>query len=243
MAATRSRVDRRSDALLLVDADTDPAAFAELYRRHAASVFRWLERRMGWLAADLTAETFTRAWLQRGRFSDQREGSALPWLLGIAGRLVADAARHDRVETRARERLGLTTELVSDDGYDEVERRLSPRSIVERRLAGSGTSCSAQSCANSRPPSGRRRCVTASGGGGSCSVPSPAARSPALRRSLPSWLAAGRASRSQTHKCCGLPRSCCPTPRPTRSCTSQSRRRDARREARHRQQCRADRQR
>ncbi len=89
---------------------------------------------MGWLAADLTAETFTRAWLQRNRFSDQREGSALPWLLGIAGRLVADTARHDRVETRARERLGLPTELVCDEGYDEVERRLSPRSILERRL-------------------------------------------------------------------------------------------------------------
>jgi RNA polymerase sigma factor (sigma-70 family) len=135
MDVTRSRVDRRSDALLLVDADTDPAAFGELYERHAASVFRWLERRMGWLAADLTAETFTRAWLQRGRFSDEREGSALPWLLGIAGRLVADAARHDRVETRARERLDLPTELISDDGYDAVERQLSPRPMLERRLA------------------------------------------------------------------------------------------------------------
>jgi RNA polymerase sigma-70 factor (ECF subfamily) len=90
---------------------------------------------MGWLAADLTAETFTRAWLQRGRFSDERDGSALPWLLGIAGRLVADAARHDRVETRARERLGLSTQLVCEDGYDEVERRISPRPMLERRLA------------------------------------------------------------------------------------------------------------
>jgi RNA polymerase sigma factor (sigma-70 family) len=135
MAATRARVDRRSDALLLVDADTDSAAFAELYERHAASVFRWLDRRMGWLAADLTAETFTRAWLQRGRFSDERDGSALPWLLGIAGRLVADAARHNRVETRARERLGLPTEMAGDDGHDEVERRLSPRPMLERRLA------------------------------------------------------------------------------------------------------------
>jgi len=135
MITTGSRVDRRSDALLLVDSDTDPAAFAELYGRHAESVYRWLDRRMGWLAADLTAETFTRAWLQRGRFRDERDGSALPWLLRIAGRLVADAARHDRVETRARERLGLSTELTVDDGHDEVERRLSPRRMLERRLA------------------------------------------------------------------------------------------------------------
>jgi RNA polymerase sigma factor (sigma-70 family) len=135
MPATRSRVDRRSDAVLLVDSGTDPAAFAELYGRHVESVHRWLDRRMGWLAADLTAETFTRAWLVRDRFRDERDGSALPWLLGIAGRLVADAARHDRVETRARVRLGLSTELSVDAGHDEVERRLSPRRMLERRLA------------------------------------------------------------------------------------------------------------
>lgn len=105
-----------------------------MYERHAVNVYRWLDRRMGWLAAGLTAETFTRAWLQRDRFRDDRDGSALPWLLGIAGRLVADAARHDRVETRARERLELSTELIADDAHDEVERRLSPRRMLERRL-------------------------------------------------------------------------------------------------------------
>jgi RNA polymerase sigma factor (sigma-70 family) len=135
MTATRPRADHRSDALLLADADADPAAFAELYERHVFSVYRWLDRRMGWLAADLTAETFTRAWLHRERFQDDRGGSALPWLLRIAGRLVTDAARHDRVETRARERLGLPTEPTADDGHDEVERRLSPRRMLERCLA------------------------------------------------------------------------------------------------------------
>jgi DNA-directed RNA polymerase specialized sigma24 family protein len=100
MTASRSRLDRRSDALLVADSGTDPSAFAELYERHVLSVFRWLDRRMGWLAVDLTAETFTRAWLQRDRFRDERDGSALPWLLGIAGRLVADAAHHDRLEGR-----------------------------------------------------------------------------------------------------------------------------------------------
>ena len=59
----------------------DRQAFAELYERHVASVYRWLDRRMGWLAADLTAETFTRAWLHRDRFRDNRDGAVLPWLL------------------------------------------------------------------------------------------------------------------------------------------------------------------
>jgi RNA polymerase sigma factor (sigma-70 family) len=134
MPPTGSRVDHRSDAVLLVASDTDPAAFTEFYQRHVQSVYRWLDRRMGWLAIDLTAETFTRAWLGRDRFCDQRDGSALPWLLGIAGRLVAEAARHDRIETRARTRLGLSTELVADEGHDEVERRLSPRRMLEERL-------------------------------------------------------------------------------------------------------------
>ncbi|MDQ6776500.1 MAG: hypothetical protein M3071_09865 [Actinomycetota bacterium] len=58
----------------------------------------------------------------------------LPWLLGIAANLLADAARHDRIETRARERLGLPFDLASEDGYAEVEQRLSPRLALERHV-------------------------------------------------------------------------------------------------------------
>jgi RNA polymerase sigma-70 factor (ECF subfamily) len=73
----------RTDAELLRDA-TDATAFAELYRRHATTVFAWFRARLEWAAADLTAETFAQAWLGRRRFRDERGGSALPWLLGIA---------------------------------------------------------------------------------------------------------------------------------------------------------------
>jgi DNA-directed RNA polymerase specialized sigma24 family protein len=61
------------------------------------------------------------------RFRDQRDGSAQPWLFGIAANLLADASRHDRIETRARERLGLPIDLATEDGYEEVDDRLSPR--------------------------------------------------------------------------------------------------------------------
>jgi RNA polymerase sigma factor (sigma-70 family) len=131
---TRPTQDR-TDAALLHDAEADSAAFGTLYERHVTTVYGWLRRRMDWAAADLTAETFARAWLARRRFRDDRDGSALPWLLGIAGRLVADAARHDRIETRARERLGLPLDLATEDGYTEVEQRLSPRLTLQRRLA------------------------------------------------------------------------------------------------------------
>lgn len=131
---------KRSDAVLLREASHDPAAFTELYVRHVEAVHGWLRRRLGWAASDLTAETFARAWLNRGRFRDERDGSALPWLLGIAANLLADAARHDRIETGARERLGLPVDLAHEDGYTEVEQRLSPRVALGQapRVAGAG---------------------------------------------------------------------------------------------------------
>jgi RNA polymerase sigma factor (sigma-70 family) len=126
--------EKRSDAVLLREADRDPAAFSELYARHVDAVYGWLRARIEWAASDLTAETFARAWLSRRRFRDEREGSALPWLLGIAANLLADAARHDRIETRARERLGLPVDLAHEDGYAKVEQRLSPRVVLKQYL-------------------------------------------------------------------------------------------------------------
>jgi RNA polymerase sigma-70 factor (ECF subfamily) len=114
---------------------SDPAAFAELYRRHSSAVYAWFHRRLAWAAVDLTAETFAQAWLSRRRFRDEREGSALPWLLGIARNVLRESARRDRIETRARERLGLPLDLATSDGYDEVDARLSPRRALAESLA------------------------------------------------------------------------------------------------------------
>jgi len=129
------RYDGSTDADLLKLAGAEAEAFSALYARHARPVYDWLARRIAWAASDLTAETFARAWLSRRRFRDDRGGSALPWLLGIAANLLADAARHDRIETRARERLGLPLDLATEDGYAEVEQRLSPRIALARNLA------------------------------------------------------------------------------------------------------------
>jgi RNA polymerase sigma factor (sigma-70 family) len=125
-----------SDASLL--RNSDPAAFGELYSRHMEEVYRWFRRRIEWAASDLTAETFARAWLARGRFRDERDGSALPWLLGIAANLLADTVRRDRIETRARKRLGLPLDLATEDGFTEAEDRLSPREALARGVAQLG---------------------------------------------------------------------------------------------------------
>jgi RNA polymerase sigma factor (sigma-70 family) len=114
----------------------DSAGFAELFSRHAVAVHGWLAQRLPWAASDLTGETFARALLQRDRFRDDRDGSALPWLLGIARNLLADTVRDERIETRARERLGLPTDLAGDeDAFQDVENRLSPRLALKRQLA------------------------------------------------------------------------------------------------------------
>lgn len=129
-----NRYRGRSDASLLRAAGEDPSAFSELYARHVGEVYRWFRRRLDWAASDLTAETFARAWLGRGRFRDERDGSALPWLLGIASNVLADTIRRNRIETRARERLGLPLDLAGEDGYTAVEERLSPRDALTRGL-------------------------------------------------------------------------------------------------------------
>jgi RNA polymerase sigma-70 factor, ECF subfamily len=124
----------RTDAELLAEARGDPEAFGELYVRHAAVVHDWHARRIPWAAADLTAETFAQAWLVRRRFRDRREGTALPWLLGIARNVLRESARRDQIATRARERLGLPLDLAGEEGFDAVEERLSPRRELARAL-------------------------------------------------------------------------------------------------------------
>jgi RNA polymerase sigma-70 factor (ECF subfamily) len=125
-------VTDRTDAELVHAAD--PVAFGELYGRHVSTVHGWFRRRLEWAASDLTAETFAQAWLSRRRFRDESDGSALPWLFGIARNVARESARRNEVETRARRRLGLPTDLASEDGYAAVEERLSPRAALADAL-------------------------------------------------------------------------------------------------------------
>jgi RNA polymerase sigma factor (sigma-70 family) len=89
---------------------------------------------LAWAASDLTAETFAQALLNRERFRDDHHGPALPWLLGIARNLLAEAVRQDRIETRARERLGLPVDLATQDGFTDVDARLSPRLALKEQF-------------------------------------------------------------------------------------------------------------
>jgi len=78
-------VDQRSDAALILASRDDPAAFVELYRRHAEDLLRYFARRTldPEAAAELTAETFAEAFASRHTFTD-RGMDGVAWVYGIA---------------------------------------------------------------------------------------------------------------------------------------------------------------
>lgn len=96
-----------TDAQLLAAAD--PSAFRELYERHTQRIYGFhLGRcRDADGAHDLTAETFAQAWLGRVRFRDEADGSAAPWLYGIARNVLAASVRKRSLERSACTRLGI----------------------------------------------------------------------------------------------------------------------------------------
>jgi RNA polymerase sigma-70 factor (ECF subfamily) len=90
-------VDEPSDAAVIADSLDEPRCFADVYDRHAGSVFRYLVRRVGRDAADeLLGESFRVAFERRGSY-DLSRPNARPWLYGIATNLLS---HHRRTESR-----------------------------------------------------------------------------------------------------------------------------------------------
>jgi RNA polymerase sigma-70 factor (ECF subfamily) len=101
----------------------DPARFADLFERHADGVFAYLARRTGReQAADLTAETFRAAFVQRGRYRPSH-ATARPWLFGIARNLLRHDLRSRGREERALLRLASRPPEAADDPADELAAR------------------------------------------------------------------------------------------------------------------------
>lgn len=87
-----------TDSEIIATSDGRPAAFAELYERHARAVYRYAARRTdAGVAEDILSETFLVAFERRAAY-DASVPSALPWLLGIATTLIR---KRSRVEARA----------------------------------------------------------------------------------------------------------------------------------------------
>ena len=122
----------RTDAELLRAARQEPQAFREFYDRYAVWMRAWLLRQTGSESAalDLTAETFAQAWHASRRFKDMAAGSGAPWLFGIARNLVRQYHKHNRVETAARERLGLPLAFAECEDYERVDDRVAAGSLA-----------------------------------------------------------------------------------------------------------------
>lgn len=126
--------------LLRRTARADREAFSQLYARHEAVVAAYLVRRVRdpEVAADLTAETFAAAIVAAGRFRDEGQ-SAIGWLLGIAGNLLARYHQRGHIERRGRERLGVEPVAVSDASLERIEALIdsgAPDNPLLQALAG-----------------------------------------------------------------------------------------------------------
>jgi len=113
---------RDDDQLLAAAAAGEAGAFAAFYRRHIAVVLAYLGRRVDSreLAADLAGETFAAALIACARYRPG-ESPALAWLLGIARNKLRESARRGRVESEARQRLGIPPLAFDDEDLQRVE--------------------------------------------------------------------------------------------------------------------------
>ncbi len=118
-----------TDSEIIARSLAEPQTFAEVFERHARAVGGYIRRRVGaGDVEDVLSETFLVAFRRRASYDSTRE-SALPWLLGIATRLVK---RHRAAEARqwrafeASDGAGSTQE----DPQATAEARLDARSAL-----------------------------------------------------------------------------------------------------------------
>jgi RNA polymerase sigma factor (sigma-70 family) len=94
-----------SDAEVIGRSQTEPEAFGLIYDRHAATLLRFLGRRVGGNVAEgLVGELFRIAFERRKTFDASRE-SALPWLYGIGSNLLLKHRRGEARRLRASARM------------------------------------------------------------------------------------------------------------------------------------------
>src|SRR5207245_4119118 len=99
-----------SDAEVIDRSLDQPEAFGLIYDRHAATVLRFLGRRVGaGVAEGLVGELFRIAFEQRKTF-DVSRASALPWLYGIGSNLLLKHRRGEARRLRASARMAAVGE-------------------------------------------------------------------------------------------------------------------------------------
>jgi RNA polymerase sigma-70 factor (ECF subfamily) len=120
------------DASVIMRSRHEPEAFSALFTRHAATIQRYVTRRLGPdVADDVVADTFLLAFRQRDSYNPAR-ADALPWLYGIATNLIG---RHRRDEVRLYRALARTgADGVTAPFTDQVDSAVTA-SMASRRIA------------------------------------------------------------------------------------------------------------
>jgi RNA polymerase sigma-70 factor (ECF subfamily) len=126
MSATPITRAEPTDAACVARSLDDPEAFGALYDRHHLAVFRYVRSRLGPGADDVVGDTFAEAFRSRGKFRDHCDGSALPWLLGIATNRIGRARDAERRWTQACERSANVADPFEDADSRMVAERLAP---------------------------------------------------------------------------------------------------------------------
>lgn len=124
------RVVEATDAQLIHRAREEPEALAELYLRYRDRLYAWFRVRASeTAAAELTAELFAQVALSLRRFRDEADGSAAPWLYGIAKNLLRRHHERRRVDDAARRRLGMPVRSYEGE-FEEVEERVTAAALA-----------------------------------------------------------------------------------------------------------------
>ncbi len=119
-------VNSPSDAQVIGRSLDEPEAFGLIYDRHAATVLRFLGRRVGAEVAEgLIGELFRIAFERRKTFDASRV-SALPWLYGIGSNLLMKHRRGEARRLRASARMAAASEA--------ADRRASAGALDARLL-------------------------------------------------------------------------------------------------------------
>ena len=163
VAAHRQGESMKSDAQLIREARDNPDAFAELYLRHRAALYRWLRKRASEpVAAELTAETFAQAGSASSAFGTRQAARPRPGCsesprtcFGATTRRNGSRPGHGRPPRHAHAHYDLDLDELSDRADASPWRRHSPRRsadfpTVSARRSSSESSANAIT-ARSRP--------------------------------------------------------------------------------------------
>jgi RNA polymerase sigma-70 factor (ECF subfamily) len=94
---------------------TDTDRLEAIFREHYEAVLAYTRRRApAQVADDVAAETFAIAW----RKAEQIPGEPLPWLLGVARRVLSTHRRSTQRRNRLRDRLSQAVEPITPDMAD-----------------------------------------------------------------------------------------------------------------------------